>query len=70
MVVSEDEQPSMRDQLAVAREKIGRQLEVLYARTRGRTYLFRPDFRENIAELEAELREIDALLAKGGQDQS
>jgi hypothetical protein len=62
--VSDDEEPSLRDQLVAGREKISRQLEILYARTRGRTYLFPPDFRENIAELEAELREIEALLAK------
>ena len=62
--MSEDEEPPLREQLAAAREKIGRQLDILYARTRGRTYLFPPDFRQNIAELEAELREINALLAK------
>jgi hypothetical protein len=62
--VSEDEEPSLREQLVAARGKISRQLDILYARASGRTYLFPPDFRQNIAELEVELREIDALLTQ------
>jgi hypothetical protein len=65
--VAEDDGSSLREQLLAGREKIGRQLDILYARASGRTYLFPPDFRQNIAELEAELREIDALLAKDGE---
>jgi hypothetical protein len=70
LVVLEDEEPSLREQLVAAREKISRQLEILYARGSGRTYLFPPDFRENIVELETELREIDALLAKDEKGQA
>ena len=61
-----DDEPSLRDQLVAARQKICRQLEILNART-GRTYLYPPDFRQNIAEFEAELREIDDLLARDAE---
>ena len=61
-----DDEPSLRDQLIAARQKICRQLEILNART-GRTYLYPPDYRQNIAELEAELREIDDLLARDAE---
>ncbi|HEX4695704.1 hypothetical protein [Sphingomonas sp.] len=58
------EEPSLRDQLVEARTRIIAQLDELnyrvtapFARRGGRV-----DYRNLVAELEGELREIDALL--------
>ena len=61
-----DEEPTLREQLVDARRKIAKQLEEIDFRTHA-TFSRRgggpPDYSSVKAELEAELREIDALLA-------
>ena len=63
MVSRNDERP-MREQLIEARAKIAAQLEELHLRTApcARGNAIPPDFQPVIAELEGELRDIDALL--------
>jgi hypothetical protein len=63
--MADDEEPSLRQQLIEARAKIIAQLEELSFRTHA-SFARRgggpPDYTSVIAQLEAELREIDSLL--------
>lgn len=60
--MSLDQEPSLRSQLIEARGKIVTQLNELYLRGNGAAYKGW-DAGGIIAELEGELREIDAILA-------
>jgi len=64
-----DEEPSLRRQLIEARTRIIAQLDELHYRATAIGFARRggpPDYRDVIAELQGELREIDALLGDGG----
>lgn len=60
--MSSGEEPSLREQLIDARGKITAQLRKMYNPLSGSSGVYAPDFRQQIAELESELREIDELL--------
>ena len=62
--MSHGEERTLRKQLIDARANIEAQLSKMYSPATSNGGAYPPDFREQIAELEGQLREIEELLAR------